>query len=200
MSWTRREAAEGSSRLIAAIVAHGTMPSSVRRLRLRPGCNGAGGSPKGCLTPTADSVLGARLDRPGVRCSLGAHERRSERVVRWLLWLTRTFAPKIDPAFPRRAARNSARADQSTPSADDHHALANSANRRDSEQERPLVHHAHPRRSLGATPCRPPEHTALRFSGRATGGLFLHHILGPGFLGDELPYLGGRARPALGME
>jgi hypothetical protein len=35
---------------------------------------------------------------------------------------------------------------------------------------------------------------------RAAGGLFLHQIHGPDLLVDELPYVGGCARPALGME
>jgi hypothetical protein len=128
---------------LAAIVTHGSVPSSVRRPETTPGMQRAGMSPKGCLTPTADSVPGRDYIARGA-CSSVAHVGRLSRVLGWLLWLTRTFAPKIDPAFPRRTARYSASADQSTPSAHGHHALANSANRRDSEQERPLVHHAAP--------------------------------------------------------
>src|ERR1035437_8958614 len=107
--------------------------------------------------------------RPGSRRgrSIGpstVRYQRLSRVVSWRLRLSRAVTSEVDPAFCRRGRRNSASADQSTPSTYAHHALANSANRRGSEQERPLVHHAHPRRSLGATPCPPPEHTALRFS------------------------------------
>jgi hypothetical protein len=143
VSWARREAAEGLSRLSLPSSRTGPCLAPCAALRLRPGMQRAGMSPKGCLTPTADSVPGRDYIARGA-CSSVAHVGRLSRVLGWLLWLTRTFAPKIDPAFPRRTARYSASADQSTPSAHGHHALANSANRRDSEQERPLVHHAAP--------------------------------------------------------
>jgi hypothetical protein len=42
-----------------------------------------------------------------------------------------------------------------------------------------------PATGSGATPCRPPEHTALRFSGRATGGRLLYSSRDDVFDGHE---------------
>ena len=106
-----------------------------------------------------DRVPGWRKPRPPARLrrqeppgrAIGpstVRHQRLDQVVSWRLRLSRAITPEVDPAFCRRGRRDSASADQSTPSTYDHHALADSANRRGSEHERPLVHRAALRLSL----------------------------------------------------
>ena len=101
------------------------------------------------------SSIGNGPPAPHRALQLVARERRSVRVLCWLLRLSRAVTPEVNPALFGHAPRDSARADQSTPPTYRHHALAHGANRRGSEHERPLVQHGAPCRSLGATTCHP---------------------------------------------
>jgi hypothetical protein len=94
------------------------------------------------------------------------HSGFSWRAVRRRLRLSRAVTAEVDPAFFRRGCSNSASADQSALSTHRHHALASRTNRRDSDHEGPLVHHAHPAARSRRQAATLGEHTAPRFSGR----------------------------------
>ena len=118
-------------------------------------CTAAMGSCRTFGGAHPSSSIGNGPPAPHRALQLVARERRSVRVLCWLLRLSRAVAPEVNPALFGHAPRDSARADQSTPPTYRHHALAHGANRRGSEHERPLVQHGAPCRSLGATTCHP---------------------------------------------